>query len=302
MNCRPVLAATLVFVLGVPISACFGPPPAPPDTFVLADGEGTNVTIKHHPARIISLTPSHTEVLFAIGVGARVVGGTDFDNYPPEAGAVPDVLTNLHVNFEEVANKTPDLILVSSLNNRADIERLRGLNFAVFFADAYAVRDVAPMIRLIGKAVDEEGNASRVASQLDSSIELVTAKAANATSRPRTFYLLDDYGGWWTAGNGTRGNDMIVASGGTNAFSNVTGWSSVALESISAAAPDVIILGLYVSLNETAMNSTSPWSSMPAVQHGRIYRVPDADIVDRPGPRLALGLTWMLGAIHPELA
>jgi iron complex transport system substrate-binding protein len=302
MNYRPVFAAVLAFVLCVPISACFGPPPTPPDTFVLADGEGTNVTIKHHPARIISLTPSHTEVLFAIGVGAKVVGGTDFDNYPPEAAAVPDVLTNLHVNFEEIANKTPDLIFVSSLNNRADIERLRGLHFAVFFADAYAVSDVAPMIRLIGKAVEEQGNATRVASQLESSINLVTAKAANATSKPRTFYLLDDYGGWWTAGSGTRGNDMIAATGGANVFANVTGWSSVALESISAAAPEVIIVGLYVSINQTVMNSTSPWSSMPAVQHGRVYRVPDADSVDRPGPRLAQGLTWMLGAIHPELA
>src|SRR5689334_11990346 len=172
MNHRPLLAAALAFVLCVPISACFGPPPPPPDTFVLADGEGTNVTLKHHPARIISLTPSHTEVLFALGIGSKVVGGTDFDNYPPEAASVPHVLTNLHVNFEEVANKTPDLILVSSLNNRADIERLRGLNFAVFFAGAYAVEDVPPMIRLIGKAVEEDANATRVASALQASIDL----------------------------------------------------------------------------------------------------------------------------------
>jgi iron complex transport system substrate-binding protein len=269
---------------------------------VLPDGEGTNVTIPLVVSRIISLTPSHTEVLFAIGVGAKVVGGTDYDNFPPEAANVTDVLVNLQVNVELIVSLNPDLILVSSLNNRADIDRLRALNLTVFFADAYAVLDVPPMIELIGRAVGAEGNATRAAEALRASIARAEARAANASTRPRTFYLLDDFGGLWTSGAGTRGHDLIEVAGGTNAFENVTGWTQVALEAVAAARPDVIILGLYVTLDEATMKSTSPWSEMPAVAGGRVYRVPDADIVDRPGPRLALGLDWMLEAIHPELA
>lgn len=267
----------------------------------MADGEGTNVTIPLHVQRVISLTPSHTEIMFALGAGAKVVGGTDFDTYPPEAASITHVLVNMAVNLELVAQLHPDVILVSSLNNRADIERLRSLNFSVFYADALAVRDVPPMIRLLGKAVGEESNGTAVAATLQASIDTTASKAANASSRPRTFYLLDDFGGWWTSGAGTRGDDLINVSGGTNVFGNVTGWSSVSIESIAVSAPDVIILGLYVTLDQDTMNSTAPWSTMPAVVHGRVSRVPDADIVDRPGPRLSAGLEWMLDAIHPEL-
>ena len=301
MQRSAVVAIAAVIVLAAPFAGCMGSPPPPPTSFTMADGQGTNVTIPVNVQRIISLTPSHTEVVFALGAGAKVVGVTDFDNYPPEAASITHVLANLTVSYEEVAKAKPDIILVSSLNNKADIDRLRGLNYSVFYADALAVRDVPPMIRLIGAALHEEANATRVAGDLQASINATAAKAATATSKPRTFYLLDDYGGYWTSGAGTRGDDLITVSGGTNVFANVTGWSSVSIEAVAASNPDVIILGLYVSLNQTAMNTTSPWSGMPAVLHGHVSRVPDADIVDRPGPRLSAGLTWMLQAIHPEL-
>jgi iron complex transport system substrate-binding protein len=298
----PRSAALLCAVLtAVPLAGCFGPAPPGPLTFVLADGEGTSVTIPLEVRRIISLTPSHTEVVFALGLGSRVVGVTDFDTYPPEAASITHVLANLTVNLELVAAADPDIILVSSLNNRADIDRLRSLNYSVFFADALAVRDVPPMIRLLGKAVGAEANASRVAGELEAAVNATAAEAARASTRPRTFYLLDDFGGYWTAGAGTRGDDLIDLAGGENVFSNVTGWSSVSIEAIAATGPEVIILGLYVSLDQATMNVTAPWSSAPAVTAGRVYRVPDADIVDRPGPRLAQGLAWMLGAVHPEL-
>jgi iron complex transport system substrate-binding protein len=288
-------------MVAAPLAGCFSAPPVLPYTFTLADGEGTNVTIPLEVKRIISLTPSHTEVVFALGAGSRVVGVTDFDFYPPEAASITKVLVNLTVNFEIVAQQDPDLILVSSLNNRADIDKLRDLDYAVFYADALAVRDVPPMIRLLGKAIRMEENGTRVADDLQASINATALAAANATARPRTFYLLDDFQGWWTAGDGTRGDDLIEVSGGTNVFGNVTGWAAVSIEAIAASNPEVIIVGLYVSLDISSLNSTSPWSSMPAVQQGRVYRVPDADIVDRPGPRLSAGLAWMLGAIHPEL-
>ncbi len=299
----PALATLLLVVLAGPLAGCLtSAPPTPPDSFVLTDGQGTNVTLKTHISRIISLTPSHTEVLFAIGAGSKVVGGTDFDNYPQEAANITHVLTNLQVNVELTVSQNPDIILVSSLNNAADIIRLRSLNLTVFYADASLVDDVPPMIRLIGRALGEVGNATRVAGELEAAIAATEAKVAAAASRPRTFYLLDDFGAWWTAGRGTRGDDIIAVAGGTNVFSNVSGWASVSLEAVAVSNPEVIVLGLYVSLNTTAMSSTPPWSTMSAVQNGRVYRVPNADIVDRPGPRLAEGLSWMAAAIHPELA
>ncbi len=301
MGRKPPVALAFVILIALPLAGCFASPPPAATTFVLEDGEGTNVTIPLQVARIISLTPSHTEVVFALGAGGKVVGVTDFDTYPPEAASIAHVLVNLTVNLELVAQAKPDIILVSSINNRADIERLRSLHYAVFYADSLAVRDVPPMIRLLGKAIGEPNNATKVAGDLQAAINATAAKAATAATRPKTFYLLDDFQGWWTAGNGTRGDDLITVSGGTNVFSNMTGWSSVSIEAIAASNPEVIIVGLYVTLDRAAMNTTAPWSSISAVQHGRVYRVPDADIVDRPGPRLALGLEWMLKAIHPEL-
>lgn len=258
------------------------------------------MTVSSPVERIVSLVPSHTELLFAIGAGPRVVGGTDYDTYPPEAANVTKVLINLQVNFELVVSKQPDVVLVSSLNSDADIAHLRELNLTVFFADAYAVCDVPPMIELVGWAVESPAAGKQVAGALRAGLNEIVAKVQATPARPKTFYLLDDYGAWWTAGNGTRGDDLIRLAGGTNIFSNSSGWTSVSLEAIVAADPDVIILGLYVSLNETAMKSTAPWMQLSAVKHGHVYRVPDADLVDRPGPRLADGLEWTARAVHPE--
>jgi len=296
---RPVLVACLLLTAAA--AGCFGPPAPPGGTSIMVtDGEGRNVTISTPVERIVSLTPSHTEVLFAIGAGPRVVGGTDFDTYPPEAAAVPDVLTNLQVNFERLVTLDPDIVLVSSLNAVADVEHLRELNLTVFFADAYAVFDVPPMIELIGRAVQEEANATAVAEALRADLAATQAAIANTTTTPRVFYLLDDFGAYWTSGEGTRGDDLITLAGGDNIFGGATGWTSVSLEAVVAADPEVIILGLYVGLAEESMETAAPWSNMTAVEDGRVHRVPDADLVDRPGPRLALGAAWLAEAIHPE--
>jgi iron complex transport system substrate-binding protein len=240
-------------------------------------------------------------VLFAIGAGTRVVGGTDFDTYPPEAGDLPDVLTNLQINFEKLVTLDPDLVFVSSLNAATDVVHLRELDLTVFFADAYRVFDVPPMIELIGKAVGEEANATAVAATLRAELEDIEATVALASDRPRVFYLLDDFGTYWTSGQGTRGDDLITLAGGLNIFAGSQGWASVPLESVVAADPEVIILGLYVALSQETMNTSAPWSNMTAVETGRVHRVPDADLIDRPGPRLSLGAEWMAVAIHPEL-
>lgn len=299
---RPGTAlASVCLLLTVGLAGCFGPPAGPEgSTITVVDGEGTSVTISTPVERIVSLTPSHTEVLFAIGAGPRVVGGTDFDTYPPEAAAVPDVLTNLQVNFEKLVTLDPDIVLVSSLNAVADVEHLRELNLTVFFADAYAVFDVPPMIELIGQAVQAEQAAVAVADELRANLSAVEAAVANGTGSPRVFYLLDDFGAYWTSGAGTRGNDLISLAGGTNIFAGSQGWASVPLESVVAADPEVIILGLYVSLTIDGMNRTEPWSNLTAVVDGRVHRVPDADLLDRPGPRLAQGAEWLARAIHPE--
>lgn len=296
------LVLVAVLVATVPLAGCFGAPSPSggPSTITLTDGSGANVTVHLPVNRIVSLTPSHTEVLFAIGAGHKVVGGTDFDNYPPEAAKLTHVLVNLQTNFELIVSLVPDIVFVSSLNAQNDLHKLRELNLTVFYADAYTVQDVAPMIELIGRATGEQANATAVANTLRAGINATAAKVAATPTRPRTFYLLDDFGAYWTSGSSTRGHDLVALAGGSNIFSNITGWATVSLESVAAADPEVIVLGLYVSLNATVMNESSPWSNMTAVRGGRVYRVPDADIVDRPGPRIAEGLEWMARSIHPE--
>jgi iron complex transport system substrate-binding protein len=294
-----VTAALVVLLLCVPLAGCYGPPAGPTFTTV-QDGKGFSVSIRTPVERVVSLVPSHTEIMFAIGAGQKVVGGTDYDNFPPEAANVTDVLVNLQVNMERLVSLNPDVVLVSSLNAEADVNKMRDLNLSVFYADADAVSDVPPMIVLIGKAVGEVSNATTVAAQLSARIGSTQAVIANTTTKPRTFYLLDDYGAWWTSGNKTRGDDLIRFAGGTNIFSNATGWTAISLEAVAAKNPEVIIVGLYVQLTLETMNTTQPWKSMSAVVHGHVYRVPDADLVDRPGPRLSEGLDWMARAIHPE--
>lgn len=267
-----------------------------PTTQYITDDLGRLVTINGTPQRIVSLAPSNTEILFALGLGDKVVGVTDYCNYPPEALNKTKVGGYINPDIEKIVALKPDLVLVAYGTPMDVINSMVGLGLTVFGIKTTNLDDLLNDIRTVGKITGKEAEAIALTSQMESKIKAITDVTSQLGQRPRVFYILWN-GPLWTAGSGTFINELIEKAGGVNICENITGYSEVSLEYVLACNPQIIITsqGSY----DWAINA-SELASTNASQTGRIYTLDD-DLVQRPGPRLVEGLEWFAHFIHPEI-
>ena len=260
------------------------------------DDLGRLVAINGTPERIISLAPSNTEILFALGLGDRVVGVTDYCDYPPEALNKTEVGGYANPDVEKIVALDPDLILVAHGTPMDVINSMAGLGLTVFGIKTTDLDDLLNDIRRIAEITDKEVEAQALTSEMETRIQAVTNQTDELEQRPRVFYIV-----WhdplWTAGSGTFINELIEKSGGVNIFQNVTGYPTISIEEVIARDPEIIITSEWSY--EWAINA-SELASTNASQTGRIYTLDD-DLVQRPGPRLVEGLEWFAHFIHPEI-
>jgi iron complex transport system substrate-binding protein len=299
-SCKQIFARGtnwfLVAILSiiVVLTAC-SPGEQTPVDYVF-DDLGRLVAINGTPQRIISLAPSNTEILFALGLGDKVVGVTDYCNYPPEAQEKEKVGAYDTPDIEKIVALKPDLILVAYGTSMDVINNMVALGLTVFGIKSTDLDDVLNDIRTVGEITDKEVEAQALTSQMESKIQAITSKTEGLGARPRVFYIV-----WhdplWTAGSGTFIQELIEKGGGVNICQNVTGYTTISTEEVVARNPEVIITSEWSfdwAMNETSLNSTA------ARQNERIYQGND-DLVQRPGPRLVEGLEWFAYFIHPEI-
>jgi len=260
------------------------------------DDLGRLVAINGTPQRIVSLAPSNTEILFALGLGEKVVGVTDWCDYPPEALEKEKVGSYDTPDIEKIVALTPDLILVAYGTTMDVINNLVELGLTVFGIKTTDLDDLLNDIKTIGEITDKEVEAYALTSEMESRIQAVTNQTEELEERPRVFYIV-----WhdplWTAGSETFIHELIEKGGGVNICQNITGYTTISIEEVVARNPEVIITSEWSfewAMNETSLNSTD------ARQNGRIYQGDD-DLVQRPGPRLVKGLEWFAHFIHPEI-
>jgi len=283
-----LLSLTLV------LTAC-SPDGQTPTQYVF-DDLGRLVAINGTPERIISLAPSNTEILFALGLGDRVVGVTDYCDYPPEALNKTEVGGYANPDVEKIVALDPDLILVAHGTPMDVINSMAGLGLTVFGIKTTDLDDLLNDIRRIAEITDKEVEAQALTSEMETRIQAVTNQTDELEQRPRVFYIV-----WhdplWTAGSGTFIHELIEKGGGVNIFQNVTGYPTISIEEVIARDPEIIITSEWSY--EWAINA-SELASTNASQTGRIYTLDD-DLVQRPGPRLVEGLEWFAHFIHPEI-
>jgi iron complex transport system substrate-binding protein len=265
-------------------------------TFV--DDLGRLVAINGTPQRIVSLAPSNTEILFALGLGDKVVGVTDQDDYPPEAAEKEKVGGYINPDIEKIVALKPDLVLVAYGTSMDVIDSMVGLGLTVFGIKTTDLNDLLNDITTVGKITGKEAKATALTSEMENTIKAVAAKTAELQQRPRVFYIVGN-GPLWTAGSGTFINELIEKAGGVNICENITGYSEVSLEYVVACNPQIIITSSWPGVYEWAMNSTE-LGITDARQSGCVYTCDD-DLVQRPGPRLVEGLEWFAHFIHPEV-
>jgi len=278
------------------LTAC-SPTEQPPVDYVF-DDLGRLVAINGTPQRIVSLAPSNTEILFALGLGDKVVGVTDWCDYPPEALEREKVGSYDTPDIEKIVALNPDLILVAYGTTMDVINNLVGLGLTVFGIKSTDLDDVLNDIKTIGEITDKELEAYALTSEMASKIEAVTNQTEELEERPRVFYIV-----WhdplWTAGSGTFIHELIEKGGGVNICGNLAGYPIISIEEVIAYNPEVIVTSSWPGVYEWAMNETA-LNVTYARQNDRVYMCDD-NLVQRPGPRLVKGLEWFAYFIHPEI-
>jgi len=301
------ILSSILLVLALVATAML-PTPCLATTYpiTLTDDLGREVTIEALPERIISLAPSNTEILFALGLGDRVVGVSGFSDYPPEALEKENVggPEGQYINVEKIVALQPDFILAEEINGRDVIDTLEGLGLTVFGIKSTDLDDILHDIRTVGYITDKEAEAEALTNEMQSRIDAVTDETAGLSpeEKPRTFQIC-----WhdpiWTAGNGTWIQDMIGKAGGTNIFADIEGYQAVDIEAVIARDPEVIIvtaMGGTASGTWEWVNTEPRLAGVPARQNGRVYFA-ESNWVERPGPRIVLGLEQVAKYIHPEI-
>jgi iron complex transport system substrate-binding protein len=263
----------------------------------VVDDLGRLVAINGTPQRIISLAPSNTEILFALGLGDEVVGVTMYCDYPPEALDKEKVGDYYGPDIEKIIALQPDLVLATDFHRFDLIPSLEQQGFAVFAVAPQTLEDVLESIEKIGELTGREAEASQLVSGMRSKIEEVEEQIRDLEQKPSVLYVT-----WhdpmWTVGIGTWIDDLLNIAGGVNIFSeNFEGGAMVQIEWVILHNPDIIITSEWSydwAINATELATTN------ASQTGRIYTFDD-DLAQRPGPRLVEGLDWFAYLIHPEI-
>jgi cobalamin transport system substrate-binding protein len=301
----------ILLILLLALAACAAP--ASPSTgsphrsaapLALTDDAGRSVEIPVQTARIVSLAPSNTEIVCALHACDRVVGVTDFDDYPPEVADRQKVVISAQVDVEKVVAANPDLILAAGneLTPTTVIQRLTALGYPVLTLYPQSLDEVYGDIALVGQAIRETNAAAALVDQMRQRVGVVTQAVADA-ERPRTFYEVGDVGGViYTAGDGSFLASLIDLAGGEP----VTGEArstSIALEELVVADPQLIILGdssYDPTITPASVAARPGWGQLSAVRQGHVVPYPDDPVTTRPGPRIVDGLEALARAIHPE--
>lgn len=289
MNRFWLVMMSLVLILAVvPLAAC--------------DDDDSETDI---PERIISLAPSNTEVLFALGLGDRVVGVTEYCDYPEMAKGKQKVGGYSTVDMEKVIALDPDLVLAAAMHKDEVAPELERRGVRVVTLAPKTVEEVLQAISAVGVICGVDEQAGALVNSLRSRIDVVkeTVASASTEQRPKVFYVT-----WhdpiWTLGSDTLTSEVIQLAGGVNIFADGDGNFETELETLVWRNPDIILAS---SGHGAAEDSPVYWAEeeerlgeVSARQSGMIYEV-DADIMTRPGPRIVDGLELTARLIHPEL-
>lgn len=252
-----------------------------------------------HTQRIVSLAPSVTETLFALGLGAQVVGVTTYCDYPVEAQRLPKIGGFMSPSIEAVIAKRPDFVIgVRSATDPAKARELERLGFKVTLISLASLSDILTSIkdiaRLLGRAEAGEKLAHKITQQIDETKKRVAPKPRRSTLLAVGLRPLVVVGGKNYI------DELITLAGGENiARSAAQPWLNLPDEYVVAKAPQVII---EAGMGSERGSSTKNWSdlkSIPAVKEGRVYSYP-SDKILRPGPRVGEGLQEIARLIHPE--
>ena len=264
----------------------------------LSDDLGRQVEIRSAPRRIVSLAPSNTEILFALGLAERVVAVDAYSDYPPAAAEKPRVGDYIAPDLEQIVALDPDLVLATAAHEATVLPRLDDFAIAAFVLEPETLDEVLQSIVTVGALTGAEGEATDLVCALERRVAAVERAVAGA-SPPRVFFELSP--DLYTAGESSYVADLIARAGGENIVAADAGpWPQLSAEAVIAADPEVILLADHeAGVTPEVVSERPGWQGISAVREGRVVAL-ESDPVARPGPRVVDGLEAIARALHPE--
>lgn len=301
---RAAIAAVLA--LAVLASSSAGPARAQAhratSAISVVDDHGARVVLAKTPQRIIALAPNVVEILYALGLGSRVVGVSADSDYPAAATHKPVVLSYpAGANLEKIIALHPDLLIAAGID-AAYMPKLRSLRLPTIVLDPSTIAGILHDIVIAGTATGRAAAAETLARSLQARIDAVARRMRHVTTHPTVYYEID-YGktGGYTYGAGSFGDALITMAGGANLGRSGAGaYPLLSPEKIIGLNPQVIVLGnAAYGVTARSVRARPGFSAITAVRAGHIYPFDDS-LVSRPGPRIVDGLEGLARLLHPE--
>ncbi|HSK48824.1 MAG TPA: ABC transporter substrate-binding protein [Coriobacteriia bacterium] len=302
---RLTIAVATAFALAV-LAGCAGgsaeqadpAPPAADASFpvTITDDASRTVTIESEPVRIVSLAPANTEILFALGLGEKVVGVTSYDDYPAEVADIAKVGDFAGPNLEAVAAADPDLILATTGVQADVIGKLEALGATVLAVDPQTLAGLYSDIGAIGEATGASDAADELVSSMQSDVSEI--EQAVGSAEPVTAFVEIGQNPLFTAGAGTLLGELIELGGGDNVVKE-PGYVPYSTEQLVKDDPAVYLATKGSATDPAAIEQRAGYKGLSAVENGRVV-ILDDNLVSRPGPRIVEGLRQIAEGLHPD--
>jgi iron complex transport system substrate-binding protein len=287
------LLARLTAVLALALCAgCVTQHPPAPHTKPFTDELGRTIQVSQSPQRIISLAPSVTETLFALGLGDKIVAVTSYCDYPPEAKTKQSIGDTQRPSIEKIVALKPDIVIASTSSQlEAFVRNLEGAGIPVYVSNPRNLEETLTSIQAIGEITGAQKEAVALTAQLRARIEQVHSRVSGK-DKPKVFVMLGA-APLITVGGPTFINDLITQAGGLSISADEkSDYPQYSLETVIARQPEIIFLQAGNDKLPERLKQTS------AARNGRLFHVND-DLLLRPGPRVVEGLEQIAEKIHP---
>lgn len=264
----------------------------------VVDSLGDEIVIEKEPERVVSLSPANTEILFALGAGDRVKGRTDYCTYPEEASEVESVGTYTSPNMELIIAMEPEVVFASDYMDESVKEQVEAIGAKVIIVSANSVESVEDVILQMGQVLNLNENANKLVASMNEDLEELKSSIASQEGQKSVFVDLGDF---YSAGPGSLIDDMLKQIGAVNiAESEGKAWPQLSLEAVIEKNPD-IYLSLYTSPEE--LKKISGLNEIDCIKNDQIIFFEglsaEADLIQRPGPRLVEGIRLLAEKIYP---
>jgi iron complex transport system substrate-binding protein len=271
----------------------------------LSDGLGRKVSLPAPAKKIVSMAPSNSEILFAIGAGGQVIGRDDLSDYPAEVKKLPTVGGSMgKYSYEQIAALQPDLVLASGLNTPDQIKAIEDLKLNIYYlANPTDLSGLYANLETVGTLTGHLADAQKLVTSLQARQKAVVDALASIKDHPKVFYELDasDPAKPYTVGANTFIDILIKMAGGTNIGAALKGdYPQISQEELLAQNPDIILLGdAAYGAAPDKVGARPGWDKINAVTNHKVFAFDD-NTVSRPGPRLIDGLETLAKLLHPE--